>query len=67
MLDVAMVKQLTDIFVDKRSAIIADDLMGMPNLQIICSRMKFATAGPVAFFNGIASTHFVKCSIATNI
>ena len=28
MLDVAMVKQLTDIFVDKRSAIIADDLMG---------------------------------------
>ena len=29
--------------------------------------MKFATAGPVAFFNGIALTHFVKYSIATNI
>ena len=28
MLDVAMVKQFTDILVDKRSAIIADDLMG---------------------------------------
>ena len=27
MLDVAMVKQFTDILVDKRSAIIADDLM----------------------------------------
>ena len=39
----------------------------MPNLQIMCSWMKLATAGPVAFFREMASTHFVKYSVATNI
>ena len=29
--------------------------------------MKLATAGPVAFFKGIASTHFVKHFVAANI
>ena len=42
-------------------------LWGMPNLQIICSRMKFATIGPVVFFREMASTHFVKYSVATSI
>ena len=37
MLDVAMVKQFTEILVDKRSAIITNDLMRMPNLQIMRS------------------------------
>ena len=39
----------------------------MPNLQIMCSRMKLAIAGPVAFFREMASNHFVKYSVATNI
>ena len=42
-------------------------LWGMPNLQIICSWIKFATTRPVAFFRGTASTHFVKYSITTSI
>ena len=42
-------------------------LWWIPKLQIICSQMKFATTGPVAFFWGMASTHFVKYSIATSI
>ena len=29
--------------------------------------MKFTTAAPVAFFKGIASTHFVKYSVAAKI
>uniref|UniRef100_A0A2N9FKG6 Aminotransferase-like plant mobile domain-containing protein n=1 Tax=Fagus sylvatica TaxID=28930 RepID=A0A2N9FKG6_FAGSY len=39
----------------------------MPNLVIMCSRMKLATAAPVALRRGIASTHFVKYSVATRI
>ena len=42
-------------------------LLGIPNLVMMCSQMKFATAALVAFFKGIASTHFVKYSVATRI
>jgi hypothetical protein len=42
-------------------------LWGMPNLVMICSRMKLATAAPVALRSGMASTHFVKYSVAANI
>ena len=34
---------------------------------MICSQMKLATAAPVALQSGMASTHFVKYSIAANI
>ena len=42
-------------------------LWGIPNMHIICSQMKFVTIGPVAFFREMASTHFVKYSVATSI
>ena len=42
-------------------------LLGIQNFVMMCSRMKFATTAPVAFFKGIASTHFVKYSMATKI
>ena len=43
------------------------NLLGIPNLVMMCPRMKFATATPVAFFKGIASSQFVKYSVATRI
>ena len=42
-------------------------LLGIPNLVMLCSQMKFAIAAPVTFFKGIASTHFVKYSVAARI
>ena len=33
----------------------------------MCSRMKFATAAPVALRRGMASTHFEKYLVATKI
>ena len=42
-------------------------LWGTPNLTIIFSLMKFAIAPPVALWNGTASAHLVKYSVATNI
>ena len=42
-------------------------LLGIPNLVMLCSQMKFAIAAPVIFFKGIASTHFVKYSVAARI
>ena len=41
--------------------------MEIPNRVMMCSRLKFETAAPMAFFKGIASTHFVKYSVATRI
>ena len=67
MLDVAMVKQLTDIFGDKRGAIIADDLMGDAKSTNYVLTDEIRNRRMVAFFNGITSTHFVKYSVATNI
>ena len=42
-------------------------LLEIPNRVIMCSQMKFETPALVAFFKGMASTHFVKCSEATRI
>jgi hypothetical protein len=42
-------------------------LYGMPKRVIMCSRIKFATAALVAFRSGMASTYFVKYSVATRI
>ena len=42
-------------------------LLGIPNHVMMCSRMKFKTAALVAFFKGMASTHFVKCSMTVKI
>ena len=42
-------------------------LLGIPNLVMMCFRMKFATTALVAFFKGIASTHFVKYLVAARI
>ena len=43
------------------------NLLGLSNPVIMCLRMELEIAAPVAFFKGKASTHFVKCSIATKI
>ena len=42
-------------------------LLGIPNRVMMYSRMKFATVALVAFFKGMASTHFVKYSVAAKI
>jgi len=42
-------------------------LLEIPNLVMMCSQIKFATVALVAFFKGIASTHFVKYSVAVRI
>ena len=42
-------------------------LLGIPNLVMMCSLMKFATTTSVAFFKGIAFTHFVKYSVVARI
>jgi len=42
-------------------------LMGIPNLVMMCLRMKFATVALVTFFKRIASTYFVKYSVAVRI
>ena len=42
-------------------------LLGIPNCVMMCSRMKFATAALVAFFKGMAFTHFVKYLVAVRI
>ena len=42
-------------------------LLGILNLVMICSQMKFATAALVAFFKGIASTYYIKYSVAARI
>ena len=42
-------------------------LLGIPNHVMMCSQMKFETTASVALFKGIASTHFVKCLVATRI
>ena len=67
MLDMVMVKQLMDIFVDKRNAIIVDDLMGDAKSTNYVLTNEIRNHRMVAFFNGITSTHFVKYSVATNI
>ena len=43
------------------------NLLGIPNLVMIYPLTKLATATPMAFFRGIASTHFVKYSVAAKI
>ena len=43
------------------------NLLEIPNLMMICSRMKFTITAPMAFFKGITSTHFVKYSMAARI
>ena len=43
------------------------NLLGIPNLVMICSLTKFGTAALEAFFKGMASTHFVKYSVAAKI
>ena len=67
MLNMAIVKQFTDIFVNKGSTIIADNLIGNDKSTNYVLTDEISTARPVAFFNGIALTHFVKYSVATNI
>ena len=42
-------------------------LLGILNRVMMCSRMKFTTTALVAFFKGMASTHFVKYSVAARI
>ena len=42
-------------------------LLGIPNLVMMCSQMKFVIAAPATFFKGIASTHFVKYLVAARI
>ena len=67
MLDVAMVKQFTDILIDKRSAIITENLMREAKSTNYVLTNEISIVGQVAFFNETTSTHFVKYSIATNI
>ena len=55
------------VFVYERGSIVTDQSPGDPNLVMMCPRIKFATAAPVAFFKGIASSQFVKYSVATRI
>ena len=43
------------------------NLLVILNWVMMCSRMKLETVAPVAFFKGMASTYFVKCSIAATI
>ena len=42
-------------------------LLGIPNRVMKCSRMKFIIVVPVAFFKGMATTHFVKYSAAAKV
>ena len=42
-------------------------LLGIPNLVMMCSRMKSFMAALVVFFKGIVSTYFVKYSVAAKI
>ena len=42
-------------------------LLGIPNLVMMCTQMKFVMAAPMALFKGLASTHFVKYSVAARI
>ena len=66
-LDVICLSQPLHVFVYERGPIVTNQSPGDPDLVMICSRMKFATAAPVAFFKGMASIHFVKYSVAAKI
>ena len=41
--------------------------LGIPNLVMMCSQMKFATTAPVDFFKRTTFTHFVKYVVAIEI
>ena len=66
-LDLVEFQHLPYIIVDKGCAIVADNPVGTPNLTIMFSLMKFATAPPVAFRSGTISTHLVKYFVVTSI
>ena len=65
--DLVELQHLPYITIDKGCVIVADNLVGAPNLTIMFSLMKFATAPPVAFRSGTAFTHLVKYFVATSI
>ena len=62
----ALVNPFMSLFI-KRVSLSLINLLGIPNLVMICLLTKLATAAPVAFFRGMASTHFVKYSVVAKI
>ena len=59
-------KLLTSLFINRVPWSLIS-LLSIPNHVMMCLRMKLEIVAPVAFFKGIASTHFVKCSVSTRI